>query len=67
MRGSHSGSFEAAHSLRDGKSPGGAPIDTKQGKTIRVPIVFEPSISSADIQAMGGRRWDTSSLVKRLR
>ncbi len=45
----------------------GLVLDEARGNGARLPVTALVDQFYADVQAMGGRRWDTSSLIKRLR
>jgi len=45
----------------------GLVLDEAKGNGARLPVTALVDQFYADLQAMGGRRWDTSSLIKRLR
>jgi 3-hydroxyisobutyrate dehydrogenase len=42
-------------------------LDESKRNGARLPVTALVDQFYADVQAMGGQRWDTSSLVKRLR
>jgi 3-hydroxyisobutyrate dehydrogenase-like beta-hydroxyacid dehydrogenase len=42
-------------------------LDEARRNGSRVPVTALVDQFYADVQEMGGRRWDTSSLIKRLR
>jgi 3-hydroxyisobutyrate dehydrogenase/2-hydroxy-3-oxopropionate reductase len=45
----------------------GLVLDEARRNGARVPVTALVDQFYADVQAMGGRRWDTSSLIKRLK
>jgi 3-hydroxyisobutyrate dehydrogenase-like beta-hydroxyacid dehydrogenase len=45
----------------------GLVMDEAKRNGARVPVTALVDQFYADVQAMGGQRWDTSSLIKRLR
>jgi len=45
----------------------GLVLDEARGNGAKLPVTALVDQFYADVQAMGGRRWDTSSLIKRLR
>jgi 3-hydroxyisobutyrate dehydrogenase/2-hydroxy-3-oxopropionate reductase len=45
----------------------GLVLDEAKRNGARLPVTALVDQFYADVQAMGGRRWDTSSLIKRLR
>jgi 3-hydroxyisobutyrate dehydrogenase len=45
----------------------GLVLDEARGNGARLPVAALVDQFYADVQAMGGRRWDTSSLIKRLK
>jgi 3-hydroxyisobutyrate dehydrogenase len=45
----------------------GLVLDEAKRNAARLPVTALVDQFYADVQAMGGRRWDTSSLIKRLR
>jgi 3-hydroxyisobutyrate dehydrogenase len=45
----------------------GLVLDEARGNGARLPVTALVDQFYADVQAMGGRRWDTSSLIKRLK